>query len=183
MTGLPRAIILGAAFSGVLLTQPTSARAQSASGSGASGTPHASISPQTATLERDFFAALREGDAKKFLSYVPEEGLHLGPEAKPVSRTEVEEQLSHHRGLYCKLFDSSCIDAPIKLDASSRTCSDRELLTHSEKARTAASEAVRNGVRQVILVAEVKNNQCGGSSLIDFIFNYLQGQWKLFSVP
>ena len=91
------------------------------------GTPHASISPQTATLERDFFAALREGDAKKFLSYVPE-GRSLLASSQAVSRTEVEEQLSHHRGLYCKLFDSSCIDAPIKLDASSRTCSDRELL-------------------------------------------------------
>lgn len=183
MTGLPRAIIFGAAFSGVLLTQPTSAGAQSSSPPGASGTPHASTSAQTTALEHDFLAAIREGDAKKFLSYVPAGGLLLGPEAKQVSHTEVEEQLSHHRGLYCKLFDSSCIDTPIKLDASSRTCSDRELLTHSEKVRTAASEAVRNGVRQAILVAEVKNNQCGGNSLIDFIFNHVNGEWKLFSVP
>jgi len=183
MAGLHRSIVSGAMFLLMLLTQITSARAQSSSASGASGTSHTSRSRQTAALERDFFAAIREGNAKKFLSYVPEEGIHVGPEAKPLSRTEVEEQLSHRRDLYCKLFDSSCIDAPIKLDASSRACSDRELLTRSEKVRTAASETVRNGVRQAILVAKVKNNRCGGANLIDFIFNYVHGEWKLFSVP
>ena len=132
MAALRRCIIFGAVFSSVLLTQTTCARAQSASASGASGTPHVSISPQTAALERDFFAAIREEDTKKFLSYVPEEGIHVGPQAKLVSRAEVAEQLSHRRELYCKLFDSSCIDAPIKLDASARACSDRELLTRSE---------------------------------------------------
>ena len=181
--GLRRAVIFSAMLSFMLLTQTTSAAAQSASPPGAPMAPHASISPQTAALERDFFAAIRQGNAKKFLSYVPEEGLHVGPQAKPVGRAEVEEQLSHRRGLYCKLFDSSCIDSHIELDASSRACSDRELLTRSEKVRTAASETVRNGVRQAILVAEVKNNRCGGANLVDFIFNYVQGEWKLFSVP
>ena len=161
---------------------PYSAAAQSASAS-ASKAPHASVSPNTAALERDFFAAIRQGNAKKFLSYVPDEGIHVGPQATPVSRAEVEEQLSHHRGLYCTLFDSSCIEAPIKLDASARACSDRELLTHSEKVRTAATETVRNGVRQAILVAEVKNKNCGGANLVDFIFNHEHGEWKLFSAP
>src|ERR1019366_632516 len=183
IAGLRRAVIFGAMFSSMLLAQTTSTAAQSSSSSGASKTPHASISPQTAALERDFFATIRQGDARKFLSYVPQEGLHIGPQARLVSRAEVEEQLSHRRDLYCKLFDSSCIEAPIKLDASSRACSDRELLTHSEKVRTAASETVRSGVRQAILVAEVKNNRCGGANLVDFIFNYVQGEWKLFSVP
>jgi hypothetical protein len=181
IAGLPRAIICGAAFLVVLET--AAAGGQAASASGPSATSHASVSSQTAALERDFLAAIREGNAKKFLSYVPEEGLHIGPQAKPISRAEIEGQLSHRRGLYCRLFDSSCIDAPIKLDASARACSDRELLTHSEKVRTAASETVRNSVRQAILVAEVKNEKCGGPSLIDFIFNYVQGEWKLFSVP
>ncbi len=166
-----------------LVMYATCTEAQSASPSGTAKTPQASVSPQTAALQRDFFAAIRQGDARKFLSYVPEDGLHLGPQATPTSRAEIEDQLSHHRGLYCKLFDSSCIDTPIKLDASARACSDRELLTHSEKVRTAASETVRNSVRQAILVAEVKNDQCGGASLIDFIFNDVHGEWKLFSVP
>jgi hypothetical protein len=167
----------------MLMMYATCAGAQTTSTPGAARTPHASVSPQTAALERDFFAAIRQGDAGKFLSYVPADGLHLGPQATPTSRAEIEDQLSHHRGLYCKLFDSSCIDAPIKLDASARACSDRELLTHSEKVRTAASETVRNNVRQAILVAEVKNEQCGGARLIDFIFNDVQGEWNLFSVP
>jgi hypothetical protein len=64
-----------------------------------------------------------------------------------------------------------------------RACSDRELLTHSEKVRTAATETVRNGVRQAIMVAEVKNKNCGGANLVDFIFNYEHGGWKLFSAP
>src|ERR1035441_6146090 len=148
MAGLYRHVIYGVLLSSVLLTHTTSAGAQSAPASGASGTPHTSRSPQTAALERDFFAAIREGDAKKFLSYVTEEGLHVGPQAKPVSRAEVEEQLSHRRDLYCKLFDSSCIDAPIKLDASARVCSDRELLTHSEKVRTAAAAESVQRIRQ-----------------------------------
>jgi hypothetical protein len=166
----------------VLLMQTAPAPAQSAS-SGESRAPHAAISPQTAALERDFFAAIRAGDAGKFLSYVPKEGIHVGPQAQPVGRAEVEAQLSHRRGLYCKLFDSSCIDTPIKLDAGARACSDRELLTRSERVRTAASETVRNGVRQAILVAEVKNKRCGGAHLVDFIFNYVEGEWKLFSAP
>ena len=181
MVSLRCFIIVGAVFS-VALQTPL-AGAQSTSAPSGAGTTHASVSPRTAALEREFFAAIRDGDAKKFLSYVPEEGLHVGPQATPLSRAEVEAQLSHHRGLYCKLFDSSCIDAPIKLDASARACSDRELLTHSEKVRTAASETVRNSVRQAILVAEVKNDQCGGTRLIDFIFNNVNGEWKLFSVP
>ncbi len=183
MAGLRRAVIFSAMLSSMPLTQTTSVAAQSSSPAGASRKPHASISPQTAALERDFFAAIREGNARKFLSYVPEEGIHVGPQAQPVSRAEVEAQLSHRRDLYCKLFDSSCIDTPIELDASTRACSDRELLTHSEKVRTAASETVRNGVRQAILVAEVKNKRCGGTNLVDFIFNYVQGEWKLFSAP
>jgi hypothetical protein len=183
IAGLRRGVIFSAMFWSALLTQTTSAAAQSSSPSGASKASRTSLSPQTAALERNFFAAIRQGDARKFLSYVPEEGLHVGPQAKLVSRAEVEEQLSHRRDLYCKLFDSSCIEAPIKLDASSRACSDRELLTHSEKVRTAASETVRNGVRQAILVAEVKSNRCGGTNIVDFIFNYVHGEWKLFSVP
>src|ERR1039458_6144833 len=151
IAGLRRAVIFSAMFSSVLLMQTATAAAQSTSPPGASRTPHSSISPQTAALERDFFAAIRQGNARKFLSYVPEEGLHVGPQAKPVGRAEIEEQLSHRRGLYCKLFDSSCIDAPIKLDASSRACSDRELLTRSENVRTLASDDRRNGVRQAIL--------------------------------
>jgi hypothetical protein len=49
--------------------------------------------------------------------------------------------------------------------------------------RTAATEAVRGGVRQAILVAEVKNDQCAGLGLIDFIFNEGHGGWELFSSP
>jgi hypothetical protein len=146
-----------------------------------------SVTHQTAeqptVLEREFFAAIREGDVNKFLSYVPEQGMNVGSRAERVTRAEIEQQFAQHRDLYCKLFDSSCIRSPIKLDAGARACSYRELLTHSEKVRTAATEAVRGGVRQAILVAEVKNQQCAGLGLIDFIFNEDSGGWKLFSAP
>ena len=145
-------------------------------------TPHPPA-PEPAVLEREFFAAIREGDAKKFLSYVPEQGVGIGPRTEHVSRAQIERQFAQHRDLYCKLFDSSCIRSPIKLDNSLRPCSYRELLTHSEKVRTAATEAVRGGVRQAILVAEVKNDQCSGLGLIDFIFNEGNSGWELFSVP
>ncbi len=134
-------------------------------------------------LERDFFAAIREGDAKRFLSYVPEPGINVGRRAQHVSRADIEQQLAQRRDLYCKLFDSSCIQSPAKLDAGVRACSYRELLTRSEKVRTAATEAVRGGVRQAILVAEVKNDQCAGLGLIDFIFNEGHSGWELFSAP
>jgi len=155
------------------------AGAQSASPSSA---PPATGSP-LAVLEREFFAAIREGDAKKILSYIPDQGVDVGPRREHVSRAEVEQEFAQHRGLYCKLFDSSCIQSPIRLDNSLRPCSYRELLTHSEKVRTAATEAVRGGVRQAILVAEVKNDQCSGLGLIDFIFNEGNSGWELFSVP
>jgi hypothetical protein len=154
--------------------------AQSAAASGAS--TQAAAEPPAA-LEREFFAALRAGDAKKVLSYVPEQGINVGPRAEHVTRAAIEQQFAQHRGLYCKLFDSSCMQAAIKLDASTPVCSYRELLTHSEKVRTAATEAVRGGVRQAILVAEVTNGQCAGLGLIDFIFNEGHSGWELFSAP
>jgi hypothetical protein len=139
--------------------------------------------PTPAVLEREFFAVIREGDAKKFLSYIPEKGVNVGPRAEPVTRAEIEQQFTQHRGLYCKLFDSSCIQSTAKLDPGVHACSYRELLTHSEKVRTAETEAVRGGVRQAILVAEVKNERCVGLGLIDFIFNEGHSGWELFSAP
>jgi len=164
----------------LLVTGASPARAQSTSSTSTSAQP--ATQPPT-ELERQFFAAVRDGDAKKFLSYVPDQGINVGARAQHVNRLEVEQQFAQHRDLYCKLFDSSCIQATTKLDAGARPCSYRELLAHSEKVRTAATEAVRGGVRQAILVAEVKNNQCAGLGLIDFIFNEAHGGWQLFSAP
>lgn len=155
-----------------------SAMAQSAS------TPDkASQSESSKALEKDFFAAIRDGDANRVLSYIPKGGVNAGPDVRHLSRQEVEEQFQAHRGLYCNLFDSSCIDAAINLGNSTRVCSDREMLTHSEKARTASSEVTRNGVQQAVLVAVVTNDQCSNTKLIDFIFNLDADGWKLFSIP
>ena len=141
-----------------------------------------SAAPSAATLERDFFAVLRNGDALQFLAYVPEDGLNLGRDAEHSTRDEIAEQLTHRTGLYCRLFDSACIPKAGKSDAPPQ-CSDRELLTQSEKVRTASTQTTRGGVRQAILVAEIHNQKCAGQVLIDFIFNYQKGGWKLFSIP
>lgn len=140
-----------------------------------------SSSPET--LKRDFFSVIRTGDADRFLSYVSQGGLNAGANANHMSRDEVEQQMRHRRGLYCKLFDSSCIQSPINLRDSARVCSYVEALTHSPNARTAATETVRNGVRQAILVAQVDDKDCPNVKLIDFIFNQQSDGWKLFSVP
>lgn len=139
--------------------------------------------PSHAVLEREFFAVVRSGSAQQFLAYVPDDGVNIGRDAEHNSRAEIESQLTSRKGLYCTLFDSSCIQLTIKLDASTPPCSYRELLTQSEKVRTASTETTRNGVRQAILVAEVHNQKCAGPGLIDFIFNYHKGGWKLFSIP
>jgi hypothetical protein len=129
------------------------------------------------------FAIVRDGDALRFLGYVGEDGVNLGRDAVHTTRTEIEEQLTHHTGLYCKLFDSSCLPKSGGADSSPQTCSYRELLTQSEKVRTASTETTRNNVRQAILVAEVQNTKCGGHLLIDFILNHQHDGWKLFSIP
>jgi hypothetical protein len=134
----------------------------------------ATSSPQPAkTLEQKFFAALRSGNSKALMSYVPENGVNLG--AQHATKEEIGKQLQQHRGVYCKLFDSSCLN--------SQSCSYRELLSRSEKVRTAASEVTRNGVRQAVLVAQVQNQRCPDQKLIDFIFNLQGDSWKLFSMP
>jgi hypothetical protein len=107
----------------------------------------------------------------------------LGPQTQHATRAEVQQQFLAHRGLYCRLFDSSCIDARINLDNSARACSYRELLTHSQKVRTAASAMTRNGVQQAVLVARIENDRCPNGRLIDFIFNLEADGWKLFSIP
>lgn len=135
--------------------------------------------PTPSDLEKSFFAIIRDGDGLQFLSYVPEDGLNLGRDAQHATRAEVEEQLTKKAGLYCKLFDSSCMPH----DGTTTPCSYRDLLTRSEKVRIASTETTRNNVRQAILVAQVQNQKCGGAVLIDFIFNAQSGGWKLFSIP
>jgi hypothetical protein len=174
---------------GLLLWGSLLAWAQS--GSGEPAPPVASSSVNSAksdgisasALEHDFFAVLRKGDGKQFLAYVPDDGVNIGREEQPTTRAEIQDQFTHRTGLYCKLFDSTCIRSAVKLDAGAQPCSYRELLTQSEKVRTASTETTRNGVRQAILVAEVHNQKCPGPALIDFIFNYHQSGWKLFSIP
>lgn len=145
--------------------------------------PAANGGSSPAELEHNFFAIVRSGDAQKFLSYIPEDGVNLGRDAQHTTRAEIEDQLTYRKGLYCQLFDSSCIRSTIKLYSSAPPCSYREMLTQSESVRTASTETTRNGVRQAILAAEVHNPKCGGPVLIDFIFNYHAGGWKLFSIP
>ncbi len=141
----------------------------------------ASVTPTA--LQRDFFDAIRAGDAQKVLSYVAKGGVNVGPDAQHTTQDQVEKEFLAHRGLYCKLFDSSCIQAPINLDNSARTCSYRELLTHSKNVHTAASEITRNGVQQAVVVARIKNDGCPNQNLIDFVFNLEADGWKLFSIP
>lgn len=164
----------------MLLFASLSLLAQSDAAKAAGAGPSTGITPSM--LETQVFGVIREGDALKFLSYVPEDGVNLGRYAEHATRAEVEQQLTNRSGLYCKLFDSSCLAAGAKSEGEP-SCSYRELLTSSQKVRTASTETTRNNVRQAILVAEVQNDKCGGHLLIDFIFNHQQGGWKLFSIP
>jgi hypothetical protein len=179
-------VVFACLFSSVLIAQAQSrpggvAAAEGGAQSRSSQLPQAS---DTADLERDFFSLMRSGNVKKFLSYVPKGGVNVGADAQHLTQQEVEEQLQQQRGLYCKLFDSACIQSKIQLDNSaSRVCSYRELLTKSKNVKTTSSETTRNGVRQAILVARLKNDQCSGVGLVDFIFNYQSDGWKLFSIP
>ncbi len=173
MKSVVRWVLLACVLAGTFV----SASPQSTAAQGASKAPSAK------ELEQQFFAALRAGDADKVLAYIPKNGVNVGSQPLHVSREDVEQQFKAKHGLYCKLFDSSCIGAEINLGNSVRTCSDRELLTQSQKVRTASSEVTRNGVQQAVLVAEVKNDQCSNAGLIDFIFNLDADGWKLFSIP
>ena len=170
-------------FGSVLSCAQSAPAKPSSTATNDSASPDKPTGSSPAALEHSFFAIVRSGDTRQFLSYVPDDGVNIGRDAQHFTRAEIEDQLTRHNGVYCKLFDSSCIQAPIKLDASTPPCSYRELLTQSEKVRTASTEATRNGVRQAILVAEVHNQKCAGPALVDFIFNYHQGGWKLFSIP
>lgn len=168
-----RAVLTGVLLAGAV----TFASAQA-------GSPQSSSKiPSVKELEQQFFAALRAGDADKVLSFIPNNGVNVGPGPEHVDRSDIEQQFKAKRGLYCKLFDSSCIDAKIDLGNSAHACSDRELLNHSQKVRSRSSTIERSGVQQAVLVAEVKNDQCANASLIDFIFNLDADGWKLFSIP
>jgi len=152
-------------------------------GQGSSGKDQSDNAVPASVLERQFFDAIRSADTEKVLSYVSKGGVNVGPEAQHASRETVEQEFLARRGLYCKLFDSSCIQAPIDLANSARVCSYRELLTHSKEVRTAASAMTRSGVRQAVVVARIKNNDCPKQNLIDVVFNLQADGWKLFSIP
>ena len=115
----------------LLLYAPIWALGQAEAGHAASTKTVAVLTP--AALESEFFAVVREGDALKFLSYISEEGVNLGRDAQHASRDAVEEQLTHRTGLYCKLFDTACLN--------DGDCSYRELLTQSENCLLYTSDA------------------------------------------
>jgi hypothetical protein len=157
--------------------------AQSAIGQASSGNDKSGNAVPVSVLEKIFFDAIRSGNVEDVLSYVSKDGVNVGPDAQRTSQEAVEQEFAGHRGLYCRLFDSSCIRASIDLANSKRTCSYRELLTHSKEVRTAASAMTRGGVRQAVLVARIKSDKCPNQSLIDFVFNLQADGWKLFSIP
>jgi hypothetical protein len=162
-------------------SSPVSPAAKPGTSDAPSPTPRLS---SVKTLEGDFFTIVRAGDPHKLLDYISDGGVNVGPDAQHMTRQEIEAQLNRHEGIYCKLFDSACIRSQIKLDNSGvRQCSYRDLLTSSTNIRTAATDTTRNGVRQAILIAQVKNDSCAGVGLIDFIFNAQSDGWKLFSIP
>lgn len=152
-----------------------------AQASSAKSNSETSVTP--AALQHDFFDAIRAGDAQQVLSFVGKGGVNVGANTQHMTQDQVEQEFAAHRGLYCKLFDSSCIQAAVNLENSARTCSYRELLSDSKSLHTAASEITRSGVRQAVLVARIKNDQCPNQKLIDFVFNLDADGWKLFSIP
>src|SRR5215472_10622840 len=97
-----------------------------------------SDSASTEALKRDFFALIRNGDTERFLSYISKEGVGVGSQPQHETRKEVEQQMEQRRGLYCKLFESSCINASVKLDAGVGACSYRQALRTRNVHLTAA---------------------------------------------
>jgi hypothetical protein len=182
---LVRLLLLCLAWTLCLSSSVACAQAQSSRAS--EGKAEAAVSQEAESprkLEKEFFALLRAGKAKQFLKYVSDGGVNVGKQAQHLSRAEVERQMQRHQGLYCTLFDSRCIESQIRLDQSNvRACSYKEMLSKSKQVRLASSEMTRNGVRQAVLVAEIKNDNCAGVGLIDFIFNQQADGWKLFSIP
>ena len=157
--------------------------AENAAGQASSNKDNSDNAVPVNVLEKHFFEAIRAGNAQDVLSYVSKDGVNIGQDAQHTSQDAVEQQFAAHQDLYCRLFDSSCIKAPIDLANSGRTCSYRELLTRSKEVRTAGSAMTRSGVRQAILVARIKNDECPNQTLIDFVFNLQADGWKLFSIP
>ncbi len=110
--------------------------------------------------------------------------MNVGHDAHHLTRAEVEQEFRRKSAV----FTASCSTPPAfdrrySSGNSNAPCSDRELLTHSKKVRTAPREVTRNGVQQAFLVAEVKNEKCVELGLVDFIFNLEPTAWKLFSIP
>ncbi len=184
---LSRLLLLALAGTACLGSSVVRAQAQSSAapeGKAAVDDSQKPASDSARKLEKEFFALLRAGDVKQFLSYVSEGGVNVGKHAQHLSKDEVQGQMERHEGLYCTLFDSACIQSEIRLDQSNvRACSYKEMLIKSKKVRLASTETTRNGVRQAFLVAEIKNDHCAGVGLIDFIFNLEADGWKLFSIP
>ena len=184
MTGRRRAIVLGAILSSVLLTQTISVRAQSGSASAQSGKPSASV----VIADRRARAQLLRRHSRRRRKAVPV----LPARRKRAGRTASQtDESGRDRRRSCRITATSTASCsilpvltlrsswmPVRAPARTANCSRTR-----RKFRTAASETVRNSVRQTILVAEIRNKRCGGTVLIDFIFNYVHGEWKLFSIP
>lgn len=163
---------------------------------------HASCGPRTpqkcsrhnlaSELERtadQFIDAVKSGESKTFLALVSRQGVVFGVDVPPLSFEMIRTQISRKQGVYCGLFDTSCLRQG---DARERAnlgvpASKEPIYSIREQLRQANSLNVRAGVSRAgaswlgLVTVELRKDLF--QSPLEFEFVYEEGRWRLSGLP
>ena len=142
----------------------------------------------------DLIGILEKREPAALLDIISKRGVVFGLEPPPIQWDEVRRQFAQKRGTYCLLFDSECAR---KEDAAARKkagAPDRKepLYSYREMFRLFQKRSMRvsvsgsprgwGGQVTITFLPMAENESEGQPELINFLFAYERGQWKLTAI-
>jgi hypothetical protein len=126
------------------------------------------------SVARRTLDALREGDSQFLLTIVDREGISLGIDTPRMSVARFREELVAKRGVYCVIFDSSCLGKNGK-DSGSLS-SIREILLKRPSKMSASSKVEGEPRVRTVVVRKADGSD---DVLFTLMFRHEGDNWKL----
>lgn len=149
---------------------------------GASKEKTAALPKDLEELQQRFLRAIKEKNADLFLGFVSDDGIYLGVDSGKLSKKDVAHEIKMRKGVYCLLFDSTCLRA----ETHDETCSYSysQMLSDAEKIKISTSLGNYKNTPQAEITVSVRDYRGTSSSeMLNFIFNREASGWRLIAIP
>jgi hypothetical protein len=133
------------------------------------------VVPDAVLVARKTLDALRNGDSDFLLTVVDRSGIFMGIDTPKMSVARFKEDLAAKRGVYCVIFDSSCLGEKWRGNSGSPS-SIREILLKQPVRMSLPSKV--EGAQKVRAVVVCKDDG-SGEVLLTFVFRHAGDNWKL----